>query len=95
MKLLFCRFVGPITAVYLLHWGIWDLVLMCEQIIMSALTRSFNWLADLVRAGHIETAYWSVRWVAPEAFSEGLLPITLGLFIGCWVLRKRQRHPSR
>jgi len=92
LKPLVLRFLGPVLAVYLLHWGIWWLVLQADQIVMSDLTRSFNWVADLTGAAHIEVAAWSGRLVAVETASESLLPIALGLLIGWVVLVRRRRR---
>lgn len=89
------RFVGPVIAVYLLHWGLWSLVTDLTQIAMSGITQAFNWFADLFGVGRIETAAWSLRWLASEGTSWGLLPIALGLLVA-WVvfMRKQQQHST-
>jgi hypothetical protein len=92
LKPLVLRFLGPVLAVYLLHWGIWWLVLEADQIVMSGLTKSFNWAADFTAAAHIEVATWSASLLATEAGSEALLPIVLGLLIGWVVLNRRKRR---
>jgi uncharacterized membrane protein YqjE len=90
-KLLAQRFIGPIIAAYLLHWGVWSLVAEAEQVVMSLLTRIFNFLADMSRAAHIEIATWSPRLIAADATTYGLLPIVLGLLVGFWILQRKRK----
>lgn len=86
------RFAGAAVAAYFLHWGAWALVLEAETVIMSALTRTLNWIADhsLGASHHIETVSWSARLVAADACVWGLIPIVLGLVIGWWVVQRKR-----
>jgi len=90
-KLSVRRFIGPVIAAYLLHWGIWALTLQVEQIVMSALTRIFNFLGDIFGTAHIEAAMWSVRLNAGNAVAYGLLPVAIGLLAGFWVLQRKRK----
>jgi len=84
------RFAGPIVAAYLLHWGLWWLVQLTEQIVLSILTKVLNWFADLANFQRIEEASWPARWLAMQ-LGDSIIPILAGLLLGWWVLRSKNK----
>ena len=96
LKPLIRRFAGPAIAAYLLHWGLWSLVMEAEQVILSALTRTLNWVADHFLGGfpRVETAFWSARLLVVEVCTWGFIPILLGLLLGWWLMHRKRRLQS-
>jgi hypothetical protein len=85
------RFAGPVVAAYLLHLGVWSLIMAGTQVAMSALTRILNSLADHSLAGfpRVEEEAWLPHFLAPQ-IAEGFVPIIVGLLIGWWILHREQ-----
>ena len=96
IKPLFLRFAAPVLAAYLLHWGLWELVFIAEQFVMSGLTKALNWVALLLgRFSCIEEMSVSTRFI-PQYVVYGIIPLILGLLVGRCVLRRRrntQQYP--
>jgi len=93
---LFRRFAPAVVAAYLLNWGVWDLLFVAEQLVMSALTKTINWLAlgmfgvfDLVEEEGVSGRY------LPQQILIGVVPIVFGLLIGWWVFRRRRNIQQR
>jgi len=94
---LFRRFAPAVIAVYLMHWGVWELLFVAEQLVMAALTRTINWVA--LTMFHSFSSVWeevvSGKYLLQQV-AIGVVPIILGLLVGWWVLRRRrkpQQHP--
>ena len=94
-KALFLRFAAPVLAAYLLHAAVWTFAFVAEQIVLSLVTRTLNRLAELFGSySFIDQEMVSVRYLAPE-IAYGFIPLILGLFVGCWVLRRRRKAPQQ
>jgi len=88
---LFRRFAPVVIAAYLMHWGVWDLLFVADQVVLSALTKTINWLAlgmfgifDLVGEEGVSGRY------LPQQILIGIVPIIVGLLVGWWVWRRRR-----
>jgi hypothetical protein len=95
-KTLAKRFAAPVIAAWLLHLGVWMLIVsVAEPSLMSVLTRTVNWFGELLAGGswRIEEASWPSRFVAFE-IGESIVPIFIGLLIGWWVLWRKAKRPE-
>lgn len=98
---LFRRFAPVVIAAYLLHWGIWDLLFVAEQVVMSALTKTINWVAFFIfinfhifgNSQFVEEESVSLRYLTPEV-AYGSIQVILALLVGWWVWRKRRKRPQ-
>ena len=88
---LFRRFAPAVIAAYLLHWGIWALLLVMDQVVLWALTTTVNWLALVLfrQFSVIEQEAVLLRPL-PRELAYGIVPIILGLLVGWWVWRRRR-----
>ncbi|HKI26649.1 MAG TPA: hypothetical protein VKA07_10010 [Candidatus Sulfotelmatobacter sp.] len=86
------RFICPVIAAYLLHWGVWSLVIVAAQAVMAGLTGTINWFAGHLFGGLsvIEGARVSARFL-PLQIADGIIPIILGLLAGWFVWRRKRR----
>ena len=91
-NLLVRRFAAPVLAAYLLHWGVWALLLVADEVVLSALTTTVNWLAFVLfrQFSVVEREAVLLRPLLGE-LAGGIVPIILGLLVGWWVFR-RQRN---
>jgi hypothetical protein len=91
-NLLFRRFAGPVIAAYLLHLGMWLLLLTGTQVVLALLTRTVNWLAMALfrQFSAVEQEEVFLRPLAGE-LAYGIVPIILGLLVGWWVWHRRRR----
>ena len=93
---LFRRFAPAVVAAYLLHWGVWALLLVVDQMVLWALTATVDWSALLLgqfSAVEQEEVLWRAL---PAEVADGIVPLILGLLVGWWVWnrrRKTQPHP--
>lgn len=95
-KTLVKRFAAPVIAAWLLHLGVWMLIVfVAEPSVMSVLTRTVNWFSELLAGGswRIEDVSWPSRFVAFE-IGESIVPIFIGLLMGWWVLRRKAKPPE-
>lgn len=95
-KTLLKRFAPPMIAAWLLHLGVWMLIVSeAEPSVMSVLTRTVNWFGELFTGGswQIEEMFWPSRFVASEIW-ESVVLIFTGLLIGWWVLRRKAKKPA-
>jgi hypothetical protein len=94
-KLLVRRFAGSVVAAYLLHWGIWSLLLLATQAVMALVTGGVNGLAVLLGQFPAVEQETVLLRPLPGEIVEGIVPIIAGLLVGWWVLhRKRTRLQS-
>jgi len=89
------RFAGPVLAAWLIFIGLWMILDEAEQVVLSLLTKTLNWMGDhiITSSPRIEEASVSARylllWIA-----EALVPIIFGLLVGWWILRMRRKTPA-
>lgn len=96
VKPLIRRFAAPVIAAWLLHMGVWWLIVFeAEPFALSVLTKTVNWFIDhfTARAWPIEEMSLPSRFMAYQT-AEGVVPIFAGLLIGWWVLRRKAKTPE-
>jgi|SRR6185437_4642602 hypothetical protein len=95
MRILVRRFAVPIVSVWLLHMGIWMIVVILTQPLLSAIFGVVNWCIEHFSGGNtLEYVSWSLSSTAVQ-IGEGMIPVALGLLLGFSVLyRKRQKKAS-
>jgi hypothetical protein len=93
---LFRRFAPAIVAAYLMHWGVWALLFVVDQMVLWALTATVDWSALLLgQFSAVERETVLLRPL-PGELAEGIVPLILGLLVGWWLRRRRrgtQQHP--
>jgi hypothetical protein len=90
VKPLVRRFAAPVVAAYLLHWGVWMLLLVAEQVVMAGLTQSVNWVATEFFGKFAFIEEWTVSThFLPIQVSEGVIPIAAGLLVGYWTMCRK------
>lgn len=88
------RFAGPVIAAYLLHWGMWTLLLTGTQVLLAFLTGSVNWLAALFGQFSVVEQETFLFRPLPGELLEGIVPIVVGLLVGWWVLYRKGSIPQ-
>jgi len=90
-NLLVRRFAGPVIAAYLLHMGMWLLLLTGTQVVLALLTRTVNWLALALFHQFSAVEQEEVLWrPLPGELAYTIVPIILGLLVGWWVWHRRR-----
>jgi hypothetical protein len=96
LMLLARRFAGPVFAAYLLHWGIWSLLLVITHAVLVVLAKTLYWVTlGMFGSFHIleEELMPALRFL-PAEIAQAMIPIILGLLVAWWVLYRKRRAPE-